>query len=60
MEELHTRLIEADVPASSALDITLAQKHITRASVKAGEDYTKEIQKAINYLTRSFTGKWVD
>jgi len=37
----------------------MAQKHITRAGVKKGDDYKKEIGKAINYLNRSITGEWI-
>lgn len=59
MEELSARMIENDVPAKAITNIVLAQKHITRASVKSGEDWKKEIQKSINYLTRAVTGDWI-
>ncbi len=60
MEELHGRLLKLGVSADAALNITLAQKHITRAGMKAGNDWSREIEKAINYLTRAKTGEWVD
>lgn len=59
MEAIANSLQEAGVPASSTINIILAQKHITRAGVKKGEDWKKEIQKSINYLTRAVTGAWV-
>lgn len=59
MEELIKRLISGGVPGDSALNMAMAQKHLTRASVKAGEGWEKEIQKSINYLTRAVTGDWV-
>ena len=59
MEELSARMIKNNVPAKAVTNITLAQKHITRASVKGGEDWAKEIQKSINYLTRAVTGEWI-
>lgn len=52
-------LIANGVPPRSALNIVLAQKHVHRASTKDGEDWCKEINKSINYLTRSTTGEWV-
>ena len=60
MEELAARLISAGVPAASVTNVVLAQKHITRAGVKSGEDWKKELQKSINYLTRAVTGRWAE
>jgi hypothetical protein len=59
MEELSSRMTKEGVPAKAITNIVLAQKHITRASVKSGEDWKKEIQKSINYLTRAVTGTWI-
>ena len=59
MEELLSRMIENEIPYRSVLNIVLAQKHITRCGSKKGEDWKKEIQKSINYLTRSITGEWI-
>ena len=59
MEELADRLIAAGVPAAAVTNIILGQKHVTRASVKSGEDWRKEIQKSINYFTRAVTGDWI-
>jgi hypothetical protein len=53
MEELHERLINI-CGANEALNITLAQKHITRAG---GDDWRKDIQKAMNYLNRALNGE---
>ncbi len=58
MEELIERLINGGVAPRSALNLAMAQKHMTRASVKAGEGWQKEIQKSINYQTRAITGEW--
>ena len=58
MEELCERLTDAGVDPKAVVNIVMAQKHITRASVKSGEDWKKEIQKSINYLTRASTGEW--
>ena len=58
MENLHDRLLNSGIPANSALNIVLAQKHITRAGMKAGDDWKKDIEKSINYLTRALTGEW--
>jgi len=58
-ESLMDRLVKAGVPTRRALDIVMGQKHISRAGVKKGEDWSKEIQKAINYLTRGLTGEWI-
>lgn len=60
MEELHKRLLLQGVEPEKALNIALAQKHITRAGMKAGNDWGREIEKAINYLTRAKTGEWFD
>jgi hypothetical protein len=59
MEELATRLTSAGVPAKAVTNLVLGQKHITRAGIKKGEDWKKEIQKSINYLTRAVTGEWI-
>jgi len=59
MEQLAERMIKNEVPADAIANIILAQKHITRGGNKAGEDWRKEIQKSINYLTRAVTGKWI-
>ena len=59
MEQLAATLDTAKVPTDSALNIVLAQKHITRAGLKDGDEWAKDIQKAINYLTRAVTGGWV-
>jgi len=59
MEELAIRMIKNEVPTESMLNVVLAQKHITRASIKKGENWSKEIQKSINYLTRAVTGEWL-
>ena len=58
-EELIARLIKNGVSSEKAMLICDAQKYISRASVKSGEDWVKEINKAINYLTRAVTGDWV-
>ncbi len=58
MEELHKRLIVQGVEPGRALNIVLAQKHITRAGLKSGDPWEKDIEKAINYLTRAKTGDW--
>jgi hypothetical protein len=58
MEELHERLINI-CGANEALNITLAQKHITRAGLKSGDDWRKDIQKAMNYLNRALNGEWM-
>jgi hypothetical protein len=59
MEELAERLAESGVNPRSALCIALAQKHITRAGMKSGDSYTKDINKAINYLHRAVYGEWL-
>lgn len=59
MESLIERLIESGFDPARALNVCLAQKHITRAGMKNdNNDVTKEIEKAINYLTRATTGEW--
>ncbi len=58
MEELIERLIKGGVSPVESLNLAMAQKHMTRASVKDGEGWKKEIQKAINYQTRAITGEW--
>ena len=42
-----------------ALNLAMATKHIMRAGSKKDNDSVKEIEKAINYLTRAKTGAWV-
>lgn len=59
MEQLISRLIKDGIPANSAINIVLAQKHITRAGAKKDNSWEKEINKAINYLTRAVSGEWV-
>lgn len=58
MEELHGRLIPI-CGANEALNITLAQKHITCAGLKSGDGWRKDIQKAMNYLNRALSGEWM-
>jgi len=57
-ESLIERLIIAGVPPRRALDVAMGQKHISRAGQKTNEVWSKEIEKAINYLTRALTGEW--
>lgn len=40
------------------LNLAMADKHMSRAGEKAGEDANKEIEKAENYLCRARTGSW--
>jgi len=42
-----------------ALNLALSVKHIMRAGSKKDNDSAKDIDKAINYLTRAKTGEWV-
>lgn len=58
MEELLHRMIETGIPVKAAGMIMLAQKHITRAGLKQGDDWKKDIAKARNYLHRAMTGEW--
>ena len=57
-ESLIQRLVDNGVPLLSAVSIYEAQGYITRCSTKEGEPWMKEIDKAINYLTRALTGEW--
>jgi len=53
-------LIEQGIPPVPAFFIATAQKYMPRAGLKEGEDWRKEIGKAINYLTRAVTGEWIE
>ena len=59
MEELQKRLLDNGISDKAVLNIVLAQKHITRAGLKDGDYWSKDIHKAINYLTRAVTGDWI-
>ena len=58
-ESLMERLIEGGVPTRRAYAIVAGQKYISRLCTKNGEDWKKELSKAINYFTRGLTGDWV-
>ena len=48
--------IEAGVPPEKAYNLGQTLKYIFRAGLK--DDLTKELDKALNYLTRAQTGEW--
>lgn len=41
------------------LRVTQALKYVLRAGHKDGQPWKKDIEKAINYLTRALTGEWI-
>jgi len=47
------------IPTIPRTNVVLAMKHMNRAGEKAGEDWRKELQKSINYLTRAVTGDFI-
>ena len=57
MEEIIEDNVE--VPMKARLNLAMAQKHLKRAGTKNGEPWEKDIEKAINYLTRALTGEWI-
>ena len=48
-----------DVPAKAVYSISQAIKYLLRAGLKSEQPWKKDVEKAINYLTRALTGDWV-
>lgn len=48
------------VPADRRHFLAQAIRYIMRAGTKADNPWEKDIEKALNYLNRTLTGKWWD
>jgi hypothetical protein len=46
------------VPDAARLNMDKALKYIIRAGLKEGQPWEKDLDKAINFLTRAKTGDW--
>jgi len=47
------------LPPQAAYHIGNALKYLMRAGLKEGQPYHKDLDKALNYITRAKTGKWL-
>lgn len=58
--DVQEQIIEMNIaiPERARLDIAYGTKYPIRAGIKVGEDWQKDIRKAINYYIRALTGKW--
>jgi hypothetical protein len=46
------------MPDYARLNLDKALKYIIRAGCKDGQSWVKDVDKAINFLTRAKTGRW--
>ena len=46
-------------PPPAKLAMAMALKYIMRAGNKDGQPWEKDVEKAMNYLNRALTGKWI-
>ncbi len=47
------------VPPQASYHISNALKYLLRAGLKEGQPYHKDLDKAMNYIHRAKTGKWI-
>lgn len=52
--------IQTNIPPDRRHCLAHSLKYIMRAGIKSGEDWEKDLQKALNYLHRALTGNWID
>jgi hypothetical protein len=57
IEETIKRL-DGKLDPINAYNVAQSLKYILRAGLKEGESVEKDLDKALNYLTRGVTGKW--
>ena len=48
-----------DIPVKNRYSVAQSIKYIRRAGTKEGEDWKKDLRKAMNYLNRAITGEWL-
>ena len=48
-----------EIPLKARLAVAYGTKYPVRAGRKKGENWQKDIRKAINYYFRALTGKWI-
>lgn len=61
IEDLIMRLWHKNsVPPEAVYSIGNALKYLLRAGLKEGQPYHKDLDKAMNYIHRAKSGKWVD
>ena len=49
----------ASMPPEAAYSLGNAVKYVLRAGLKQGQDYKKDLEKAMNYLNRAISGEWL-
>lgn len=57
--EVMEQILELPIDRKVALNLAMSIKHIMRCGSKKDNDSAKEIEKALNYLTRAKTGGWM-